>query len=255
MHDGPEFELSEVCDQIADIGYAVLTRALSPELLQQVRVEYSKLYDELRRVDEAQPLESSHSGKNHYQIQPPIRGVFSNPDVFASRIVLDCVRSMLGSDARLAYYNSNICEPGSDFQEIHRDVRLLFGSEISLPTPPFMLAVNILLCDFTVENGSTEIWPGSHLLPDREGGGHAADLEARSMRMTSCRLNAPAGSIIIRDARLWHRGTPNKTQEHRAMLSLVYKRKWFGYRHDRSLEVSDETYHGWPGEIRSLFLR
>ncbi|MER5319537.1 phytanoyl-CoA dioxygenase family protein [Streptosporangium roseum] len=244
--------LDDVCGQIADVGYAVLPAFLTPELLGRVQLEYAELYRRMREAHDGKPLETSHSGKGHFQIQPPLNGVFADPEVFANPFVIDCVRSILGAEARLAYYNSNISEPGSNFQDIHRDVRLLFGSEISLPTPSFMLVVNILLCDFTEANGSTEIWPGTHVLPDR---GKGEDLVARSASVASRRLNAPAGSFIVRDARLWHRGTPNESLESRSMISLVYKRKWFGFRHDKSLEVSQQILQSWPEDVQSLFLR
>ncbi|MGV9774013.1 phytanoyl-CoA dioxygenase family protein [Streptosporangium sp. NPDC003464] len=243
---------ADVCEQIADVGYAILPAFLAPELLGRAQLEFAELAGRTREANDGQLVETSHSGTGHFQIQPPYDGVFGDPKLFADPFVVDCVRSILGAEARLAYYNSNICEPGSDFQDIHRDVRLLFGPELTVPTPPFMLVVNILLCDFTEANGSTEIWPGTHTLPDR---GEGEDLVARSASMASRRLNAPAGSVIIRDARLWHRGTPNESRESRAMISLVFKRKWFGFRHDASLEVAPRILQSWPEDVQSLFLR
>jgi ectoine hydroxylase-related dioxygenase (phytanoyl-CoA dioxygenase family) len=92
-----------------------------------------------------------------------------------------------------------------------------------------MLVANVLLCDFTEQNGSTEVWPGTHLLCDAyQGRALPIDLDGRARYLGSRRLNAPAGSIVLRDLRLWHRGTPNRSARPRAMLALVYRRGWLG---------------------------
>ena len=42
--------------------------------------------------------------------------------------------------------------------------------------------------------------------------------------MPSMRTNMPAGSTVVRDMRVWHRATPNRTNCRRTMMSLVYHR-------------------------------
>jgi ectoine hydroxylase-related dioxygenase (phytanoyl-CoA dioxygenase family) len=136
---------------------------------------------------------------------------------------------------------------------VHRDSRPLFGTEFESPPPAHMLVANILLCDFTVENGSTEVWPGSHLLCDTyQGRAHPLDLEERARYLPSRRLNAPAGSIVLRDLRLWHRGTPNRSGANRSMLSPVYRRSWLGI---APAEVPPERLESWAPETRRLFDR
>jgi hypothetical protein len=39
-------------------------------------------------------------------------------------------------------------------------------------------------------------------------------------------LLAKAGSISIRDLRMWHRGTPNRSTEPRPMLSMICNLMW-----------------------------
>ena len=55
-----------------------------------------------------------------------------------------------------------------------------------------------------------EIWPGgTHLMPS------GIDVENISKVMHSEQVLMPAGSLLIRDARMWHRGTPNVSDEPR----------------------------------------
>ena len=51
-------------------------------------------------------------------------------------------------------------------------------------------------------------------------------------------VTAPAGSIVIRDMRTWHRGMANTTDTLRTMLSLVYYRQ---YALPDNLHASEES--------------
>jgi len=246
--------LEESLAQIRDAGYAVLEGVLAPSEVKAIKEEYMSLFDDLRNFADTERMQTSHSGTGHYQIQPRFSGLFGNPNVFANPLAVDCMRAVLGDDLRIAYYTSNISEPGSDYQQVHRDTKLLFGVETEVPTPPFMLVLNVLLQDFTTENGSTEVWPGTHLLSDKNFEQYPHEFERRSEALGSLRLNAPAGSIIIRDVRLWHRGTPNRSPESRAMLSLVYKRKWYRMRYDKSLDAPTDTFKSWSSDVQDLFI-
>ena len=85
-----------------------------------------------------------------------------------------------------------------------------------------LVVVNILLDDFTAANGATQIWPGSHRLVD------ADQAEINTLKISPSRwsdyprvqVTAPAGSIVIRDMRTWHRGMANTTDPHTARLRV-----------------------------------
>ena len=83
----------------------------------------------------------------------------------------------------------------------------------------------------TPENGSTEVWLGTHTnttLSDQEGAhGERSSgrikkhlLEQRRAEREPCQPVVKKGSIIVRDLRLWHGGKPNLSQEVRVMLAL-----------------------------------
>lgn len=99
------------------------------------------------------------------------------------------------------------------------------------PCIPFALVVNIPLVSMTPENGSTEVWLGTHsntTLADQEGahGDRASGrikkdlLEYRRKERGPSQPIVKKGSIIVRDLRLWHGGKPNLTQDPRVMLAF-----------------------------------
>jgi ectoine hydroxylase-related dioxygenase (phytanoyl-CoA dioxygenase family) len=105
-----------------------------------------------------------------------------------------------------------------------------------------------MLTDFTTENGPLEVWPnGSHFFDPTEA------ISGSKLR-DPVAVIGPAGSVVVRDARMWHRGTPNRTPKMRPMLALTFQRSWF--RFDAGfmpIAIEEETYRDWPKEMQRLF--
>lgn len=92
----------------------------------------------------------------------------------------------------------------------------------------------------TPENGSTEIWLGTHndtTLADQEGehGDRASGRIKKHLLDARKEIRAPSqpvvkkGSIIIRDLRLWHGGKPNLGSVPRVMLAMSKFRSEFRF--------------------------
>lgn len=110
-------------------------------------------------------------------------------------------------------------------QPIHND------ADFDHPSIPFALVVNVPLVTMTPENGSTEIWLGTHqgtTIADQEGehGDRASGrikqhlLDARREVRPPTQPVVKKGSMIVRDLRLWHGGKPNLSEDPRVMLAM-----------------------------------
>lgn len=134
--------------------------------------------------------------------------------------------------------------PTPQRQPVHTD------ADFAHPTHPFALVVNVPMIDFTPENGSTELWLGTHTGPlaglqVQEGahGDRASGRIKESLLAERKKIRAPSqpsiskGSIVIRDLRLWHAGMPNLTDEVRVMLAFIHFAPW--YRNPMRLELSE----------------
>ena len=116
-----------------------------------------------------------------------LRLPFIDPLAIENPWAVQIMDVMLGEDfwAKLPYHCNSTAPNWPETQVIHRDQLHLFP-DLPIAMPPHMMVVNIPLVDFTEENGSTEVWPGSHLITDHEATidpadvGRAGGLEERA---------------------------------------------------------------------------
>lgn len=111
-------------------------------------------------------------------------------------------------------------------------------ADFAHPGSPFALVVNVPLVDMTVENGSTEVWLGTHALSSKEAqeGEHGERASGRIRKEVlgerrkvrgGLQPVVKKGSIVLRDLRLWHGGMPNWTDEVRVMLAMIHFAPWY----------------------------
>ena len=204
-------KLSIALRQLRENGYVVLERVLPPAWVEEIRIAFEN------KLKHQKP-ENGRGG-----IQADFNMPYMDPHAVENPWGLQIIEAVMGKDIwSILPYHTNTSWPGAGMQDIHRDTHQLFPG-FSVPLPPSMLIIHIPLVDFTEENGSTEIWPGTHLItdsdPDMSKSEHLAD---RAQYIPSVRTNMPAGSVMVRDMRIWHRGMPNQTDIIRTMLSIVY---------------------------------
>ena len=199
-------------------------------------------------------LNAKTFGKNQIGMHlAPLIAPFSDEQVVAHPLAVAVMEEALGPEFACSFYHSNTAYPGSEVQPVHRDHGPLFGSaEMSIPTPATHLVLNVPLCDFSEENGSTEVWPGTHLIVDRAAEDRG-DLEARARTLPSIRTNVRAGSLVLRDLRVWHRGMPNRADYARPMLAIVYARGWVVQ--EPPLSIPQATWDDWSERTRRIFRR
>ena len=96
---------------------------------------------------------------------------------------------------------------------------------------------------FTEENGATELIPGSH----RWGMEHPDD---RTHDVVSAVM--PAGSVVLFDAGLWHRGGGNASKGTRLAVSAQYCQPWLRPQESQLLIVPPERARGCSPRILSM---
>ena len=105
-----------------------------------------------------------------------------------------------------------------------------------LPCP--YVCCNFLMVDFTPTNGPTRQIPGTQHSHE-----HIPTLEEEPAWMKlSTICPAPAGSVLMRDVRAWHGGTPNLSNEVRALPNAEFFAPW--YREHLPISMPHDIYDG-----------
>ena len=211
----PRASVDEALADLAEHGLAVLTGALDAAANTDVR----------RRLDEAAARSEARGVPTRgYSFDPDDanRRVFLlfnlDPvfiDLIQRPIALQFVDAALGPNWIISNFSANITGPGSGAMGLHADQ----GYAVP-PWPVTPLAVNVgwVLDDYTPEVGATRYVPGSHLL------GHGPEA-GRTYETVS--IDAPAGSLLLMDGRLWHQtGVNTSADRHRAALFGYYVLPW-----------------------------
>lgn len=105
-----------------------------------------------------------------------------------------------------------------------------------------MVVANTAVNDFTLENGATEFWLGSHAMTDERHQTLATAetvfgkqkigspscpvledaVEARRAVRPPIRACMKKGDVMLRDFRCWHAGMPNSTDTDRIMIAQIW---------------------------------
>lgn len=197
-------------EEIGLIGYSIIQSVVPPAVLEVLRDridEYLALQvasaggeDVARRIGEFGTLRASVT------LDP----IFL--DIARNKHVLSVVSRLLGKYFILMLQNAIVSYPAQDHHQsaYHRD----------LPYQHFVtsrpLAVNALLCvdDFTTVTGCTRVIPGSHKTEN-----FPSDQSAHRLELP---IQAPAGSFIMFDAMLYHRGGENVSERPRRAINTCY---------------------------------
>ena len=161
---------------------------------------------------------------------PPPYADYVFRDVLANPFVCQITRDVLGEGACSGTMTGNSNLPGSGLQPVHVDDGQLWA-DLEIAHPPTRLVVNVSLANTTVENGAIELWPGTHLDTRQVRGSNirvAEDaVEERRNIEPPVRGITKKGAVLIRDIRVWHRGTPNKSDDTRFMIGMIHSVPWF----------------------------
>ena len=161
--------------------------------------------------------------KGNIQQAPPPFEPYLFEDVLFNETIIDIAERILGGPVKNSFYSGNTALPGDHRQPVHPDMpHPVAGGAF---TPTSTIVVNIPVVDMSATNGATQLWPTTHL--DTTYGGNVEcivkphDLERYRISHPPIQPNVKAGTVILRDMRLWHAGMPNHTLNPRPMIAMM----------------------------------
>ncbi|TDF95110.1 phytanoyl-CoA dioxygenase family protein [Paenibacillus piri] len=199
------------------------------------------------------PKNGFNDGTNHIRLYLPFEKPFVDEQILAHPFVLSVVDQVLGDDCAIRYFATNTSLPGGrNAQPVHSDMHSMFGLRYGANLPISNLIVNVPLVDTTENNGPMEYWPGgTHLQPDYMYDRKSFPKAKLAEHMTVLKATMPAGSIMIRDDRMWHRGTPNKSDKPRPNIAVIYSAPTTNPSKG-TIPIPQETFDGLSPRLQKL---
>ena len=109
-------------------------------------------------------------------------------------------------------------------------------------SPPVVANCMWMLSDFTAENGATEVVPGSHLT-----GAHPP---ADQSTLPIVQAEAPAGSVMVFDGRLWHGTGAHTSGVDRLGVLATYCAPQFRQQENQTIGVDPDLYETFSPKLR-----
>ena len=129
--------------------------------------------------------------------------------------------------------------PGQSGQMIHRD-RWAWGKHLAHVEPQFNTIWAIT--DFTIENGATQLVPGSVDWPD--------DRQAKPEEITQAVMRA--GSVLIYSGSVFHGGGANRSDSDRIGINLTYTLGWLRQEENQYLGAPPALGRNLSPELQQL---
>lgn len=191
-----------------DFGYGILPEVLSPGECSQIKETLAPFAD--GTYPGRNDFEGFHSERVYSLIarSPVFAGLVEHPTALA---VLDRV---LMPGYLISAFLAILVHPGETAQAMHFDDAFVRQPR---PRPSNMVSVIWAIDEFTETNGATEFVPGSHLWGDGHPPPDAADIKQAVM---------PAGSALVMDGLLMHRGGANTSTADRLAITPQYCEPW-----------------------------
>jgi ectoine hydroxylase-related dioxygenase (phytanoyl-CoA dioxygenase family) len=201
----PMSNIDQHLAQLRVDGYTIVPELIPKSLIEQIKLELSPY------------LQGEKMGRNNFEGEsservyallakaPAIAQIIEHP------LILELIDTLLPRNYLLCAALAINVHPGETPQPFHIDDGA-GGLNLPKPRPPLGISTIWAFDDFTNLNGATEVIPGSHRWPsDREP------------REDECiKIVMPAGSVVVFDGTLIHRGGANQSSDKRLGITPQY---------------------------------
>jgi len=224
-HKASQEQLQAWAAQMDRDGYLMIPKILPPELCGQLRADLDGILGSHARTDQYCELRSRMFEKSA-----------ANLSLFDLEPLVSFAEHLIASDCHVIHNNSFITMTGQGISSWHQDdAPHLLLTEGEMPTnirlPVLFFTANYYLTDvFEVANGGTETIPRSHLF----GAGCVNDYKGTKWESKFATVDhnlGPAGSVVMFNNQVWHRGGPNTSAKTRYITQITYARRIIGHKY------------------------
>ena len=240
-------------------GFIILDNSLDTETLNKLKNDLLNVHNNCQNSKSEKEKMKTQKGKRHdvykcfFENSPATVDVIENSKLtdFAQYVISDVPGSREGSNsltAHVIHNNAFIVPPGGRGQAPSWHVddplqQVIISNNYTLP--PYV-RLPVLVCTYmiwlsdcdTPENGPTFVVPSSHRF-----GKLLNPAEADRKAVPMC---GKAGTAVLINANVWHRGSENKSSVPRETLQITFGRRIIGHKHKTIMDyqMPSHVYRG-----------
>lgn len=204
-------------------GFLFLENVLPPDWCEALRRDLDRA---LEREPEAKQGRIHLCCRMFEQSQANLR-------LFDLEPIVSFAEALVAPNCHVIHNNSFLTPPGGGLSTWHQDdAPHYIVTDGRPPTnvhlPVLFFTANYYLTDvMEPEHGGTEVVPGSHLF----GASPPESLEGTAWASKVHRNLGKAGSVILFNNQVWHRGGPNQSDRVRYITQITYGRRMIGHKY------------------------
>ena len=237
-------------DEIEEFGYTVVEHVLDQTLVEE-------LLEDTLRLERALPTVIANSTtvvkgfprpghtpvgeSDHDWVRIDnllLHGARYEPLPVSPRL-LPVLEGVLGRDCLLSWFMTSNQLPGAVAQRLHCDDEMY---PLPRPHQPLLCNALIALCQFTAENGATQVVPGSHRWAQTPAPPYP---EAKPVEIGP-------GDALIWNGSLWHTAAANCTDKPRPALTINYCAGFLRQQINQQLSIPRELIRRFDPRLREL---
>ncbi len=228
----PDPRIQQWVDQFNREGYLFLPEVLKSDHIAELKADLER--------DLADPNQRGAQSSQRDDDQPlrlrtrMFEGSEANRRLFDMEPIISFAEAVVSPICHVIHNNSFITKPGAaSLSAWHQDDAphyLVTHGEppTNVQLPCLLFTANYYLTDVTkVEHGGTEVIPRSHLF----GKACPADLDGTEYRKQAVPCLGKAGSVVMFNNQVWHRGGPNTSDRTRFITQVTYARRIIGHKY------------------------
>ena len=248
-----------------DNGYVILDNALSDEQVKQLRLELNNVNTEFMNNQKQSKKNKLAKGGGHivykcfFENSPTTVSLIEESLItdFAQYVISDVPGNRKESNsltAHVIHNNAFIVPPNGRGQAAKWHVddplqQIIIPNNYSLPSnirlPVLVCTYMIWLSDCeTPENGPTYVVPGSHRF--------GKELDEEEANIKGIPMCGKAGTAILINSNLWHRGCQNTSETPRETLQITFGRRIIGHKHGTIMnyQMPEHVYIGKSDKLK-----
>jgi len=231
-------QVFEWVNQFHRDGYLFLEDVLTEEHVAQLKKDLDWSLDNLthRNEEEGGKLNPQRTKSSNQLCHRMFEHSQANLNLFDLEPIVSLAEALVAENCHVIHNNSFITPHGGGITTWHQDdAPHYIVTDGKPPTnihlPVLFFTCNYYLTDVTeIEHGCTEVVPGSHLIGQNVR--EVAKSNAWKKWQDKVQYNlGKAGSVVMFNNQVWHRGGPNQSDRNRYITQITYGRRMIGHKY------------------------